>query len=326
MKPIRVLMITSEWPTPEMPHLVPFVVRQVRFLQQAGVDVQVYAFRGGKNLANYIKAWKEVQTEIKRGKFDIIHAQWGQSGLLALPKRLPLVVTFRGDDLNGIVGANSRKTAYGYVLRSVSYIVARAADQIILVSDTLAKAIPNRLYHVIPSGLDLEMFCPTAKEIARQKLGLSLDRHYVLFAGSVKEPGKRYPLAMQAVDLLKREMDVELLTASGITHEQVPDFMNASDALLLVSLQEGSPNVVKEALACNLPVVSTDVGDVRMRIGAIEGCAILENDEPETIAQTLREVLVRGQRINGRQTVLDLDESVQTEKVINVYRQALAKK
>lgn len=324
MKPIRVLMITSEWPTPDNPTLVPFIVRQVNFLRKAGIDLQLFPFRGGKNPKNYLRYWGKVRGEISKGKFDIIHAQWGQSGLLALPKQLPLVVTFRGDDLEGIIGASNQKTAYGYVLQRLSRFVARSADQVILVSESLSHAIPKRPYHVIPSGLDLELFCPAPQDVARRKLGLLNNRHYVLFAGSAGNPRKRYALAKQAVDLVKAEMDVELLTASGVAHEQIPDYMNASDVMLLASLHEGSPNVVKEALACNLPVVSTDVGDVRQRIGGIDGCKILETDRPEDIAAALRDVLTRGTRIEGRFTVLDLDENILTEKVIDIYRQALS--
>ena len=326
MVPIRVFMITSEWPTPENPTLVPFIVRQVKFLRKAGIDVHLFPFRGGKDPKNYLKYWREVRGEISRGNFDIIHTQWGQSGLLALPKQLPLVVTFRGDDLEGIIGPNGKKTAYGYVLQTLSRFVARAADQVILVSESLSHALPKRNYHVIPSGLDLELFCPTAQDVARRKLGLLNNRRYVLFAGSASNPRKRYALAQQAVNLLKSELDVDILTASGIPHEQVPDYMNASDVMLLVSLHEGSPNVVKEALACNLPVVSTDVGDVRQRLSNIAGCMILENDQPEDIARALREVLLRNERVVSRPSVLDLDENVLTQKVIDVYRQALTSK
>jgi teichuronic acid biosynthesis glycosyltransferase TuaC len=317
-------MITSEWPTPDNPYLVPFVVRQVKYLRLAGIDLHLLPFRGGKNPVNYARAWKQAQHLLKVNNFDLVHAQWGQSGLLALPKRVPLVVTFRGDDLEGIVGAGGKKTGYGLILKTVSRMVARAANQIILVSESLSVPVKSRPIHVIPSGLDLKLFYPADKTLARKKLGLHQERRYVLFAGAATNPRKRVWLAEQAVDLLKSEMDVELLTATNILHDQVPDYMNASDVMVLVSMHEGSPNVVKEALACNLPVVSTDVGDVRQRIGHIPGCVVLEHDDPNTIANALRTVLQRGERIDGRSTVLNLDENIMTKKVINVYQQALS--
>lgn len=329
----RVLMITSEWPTPDKPYQVPFIVRQVNFLRKAGVDLHVFPFRGGKNPSNYARAWRRVQAEIQRGQFDLIHAQWGQSGLLALPKRLPLVVTFRGDDLEGIIGPSGQPTMYGRVLQMLSRMVARQADQVILVADRLAKQISRRDYHIIPSGLDLDLFRPMPQEQARRRLGLSLHKRYVLFAGSVGNPRKRYELAKQAVEMLKRNLatsrassetqDVELLVAANVMHDQVPLYMNASDALLLVSLHEGSPNVVKEALACNLPVVTTDVGDVRSRLENVTGSTILQDDTPIGIAAALAEVLRQQQRPNSRPTVSDLDENHLTDKVIQVYRNSL---
>jgi glycosyltransferase involved in cell wall biosynthesis len=321
---LRVLMITSEWPTPEKPWQVPFIVRQVEYLRRAGLTVDVHPFRGGKNPLNYFKAWIKAQRAIRGGKYDLIHAQWGQSGLMALPKRQPLVVTFRGDDLEGLTDENGDLTPLGRVLRRISRMVAAQANEVILVSGHMARFIDRRTYHVIPSGLDLEVFCPAPQGEARRRLGLKPGTKYVLFAGSVSNPRKRHALAREAVELLSQEMDVELLTVTSVSHDQIPDFMNASDALLLLSQHEGSPNVVKEALACNLPVISTDVGDVRERIGSFAGCVILNDLRPEQVAAEIRRILQRGERLNSRSTVLDLDENVITGKVIEVYHKAVA--
>ena len=117
---MRVLMVTCEWPTPENPHFVPFIVRQVEFLRKAGVEIDVFSFRGARNPFNYLRAWYQVQKKLRRGSYDLIHAQWGQSAPTALPTRLPLVVTFRGGEGEGIVGDDGRYTFSGYVLRVVS--------------------------------------------------------------------------------------------------------------------------------------------------------------------------------------------------------------
>jgi glycosyltransferase involved in cell wall biosynthesis len=100
--------------------------------------------------------------------------------------------------------------------------------------------------------------------------------------------------------------------------------MNACDALVFTSMQEGSPNAVKEALACDLPVVSVAVGDVPLRLQGVEGCELCPDERPETIAAALERVLRRGQRILGREAVRDLDETVITQQVLGVYRAALA--
>jgi teichuronic acid biosynthesis glycosyltransferase TuaC len=320
---MKVLMLTSEWPTPERPFLVPFIVRQVEFLRRAGIKLDLFTFRGKKNPLIYFSTWTQVQKKIAQDQYDLVHAQWGQSGLLALPKKIPLVVTFRGDDLEGVIGPDGKRMPISPVLMNISRFVAHAADQVILVSESLSKRIEGIPYHLIPSGIDLEQFNQQPKAEARQKLGLSPDCKYVLFVSSMNNPRKRYPLARQAVELLPKGLNAELLVASTISHSMIPTYMNAADVLLLTSLHEGSPNVVKEALACNLPVVSTDVGDVRERLFGIPNCYVLPDDQPETISKTLEKAIDFAEPINSRSSILDLDEKILTQKVIDVYRLAL---
>lgn len=323
---MRVLMITSEWPSPETPHAVPFIVRQVEFLRRAGVNIEVFHFRGGQNFFNYLSAWFQVQQLLVTGYYDLVHAQWGQSALLALPKKLPIVITYRGSDLDGMLNHSGRQSFAGGMLRLISKAVALIADQVIVVSRHLANELPKCSYEVISSGLDLDLFRPMDKAEARHLLGFHDDESIILFAGNPEIIDKRFELARLATDLIKSScQNVRLLVASGIAYEQMPVYMNCSDVLVLTSAHEGSPNVVKEALACNLPVVSTDVGDVCERIGDIQGCIVCENDEPKVIAEALKWVLMRDSRINGRKYVLDLDESLLTQKVTRVYQRALEK-
>lgn len=326
-KALKVLMITSEWPSPDFPNAAPFIVRQVEFLRKAGLDVEVIFFRGSGNPFRYLWAWLKVHLRITQSRYDLIHAQFGQSGLLAIfPKFLPLVVTFRGSDVKGIVGANQRYTFAGKILQLISRLVARLADQAIVVSETLIVSLPVRQYSVIPSGLDLSLFIPFSKFEARDQLGLEREPPLVLFSGVKLDPRKRYLLAKSVIEIVsERFPGVRLVTLDSISHNRVPLYMNACDVLLSTSMHEGSPNMVKEALACNLPVVSTDIGDVRQRIGPIDGCFVCGNDKPETIALALMQVLTRGKRINGRETVRDLDENLLTQKVIAVYKKALSR-
>ena len=142
----------------------------------------------------------------------------------------------------------------------------------------------------------------------------------MLFAGSPDWPRKRYALARQAMDLLVKTLPAELIVAWGAPHSDIPYYMNACDALVFTSMQEGSPNVVKEALACNLPVVSVPVGDVPTRLAGVAGCQLCSDDRPETIAEALADVLHRNDRAAGREAVGSLDERALTERVIDIYR------
>src|SRR5438128_797682 len=217
--PIRVLMITSGYPQPGQPHTQQFVKRQAEFLRVAGVEVEVFDFRRRPKLRHYVTGWTRVRSRLRAGRYDLLHAQFGARGLLALRKR--------------------------------------------------------------------------------------------------------FPLAQRAMELLNQSLPAELIVGWGVLHTDMPYYMNACDALVFTSVQEGSPNAVKEALACNLPVVSVAVGDVPLRLHGVAECEVCADDRPETIAAGLERVLRSGRRSNGRDALKDLDEASLTAKVIDVYRSVL---
>jgi teichuronic acid biosynthesis glycosyltransferase TuaC len=322
MKAIRVLMVTCEWPAPGVNLTAHFIKRQAEFLMAAGVKVEVFPFKGAKNPLNYLKAWWQLQRKLRRNSYDLIHAQFGQSGLLGLPKRLPMVVTFRGSDLLGTVSDRTGRHMFvSSIHQFLSRFVAAQADAVIVVSEHMkAQLDPAIEAQVIPSGIDFEFFHPTDKTVARQQLGLPPDEKLILFVGRPTQARKRCSLAKEAVEVLNRSVPAKLIVAWQIPHAYIGLYMSACDALVFTSMQEGSPNVVKEALACDLPVVSVDVGDVASRIKDIEGCELCEDERPETIAAALARVLARGQRVKGREAVKCLDENVTTSRVLNIYQ------
>src|SRR5205814_8786336 len=177
---------------------------------------------------------------------------------------------FRGADGQAIVGENRRGPRAGRVLQTLCRVVAVWPDAAIVVSGQMKAFLPRSVRpRVVPSGLDLNLCRPVPRDDARRRLGLPLDRRLVLFVGNPAEPRKRYPLACDALALLPRALSAELLLAWGTPHSDMPLLMSAADALVFTSVQEGSPNSVKEALACNLPVVSVPVGDGPGRLQGI---------------------------------------------------------
>lgn len=321
---MRVFYVTAYWPTDETPWSAPFVARQVDFLRRAGLNVKVFHFRGYRKPANYMHIYRKLHAHLRRERYDVIHAQFGHSGFLAgLPKRAPLVVTFQGSDLEGIYGPHGRYELISYPLRLAMQLVACLADEVILVSRRLGRFLWRRDYHVIPGGLDLSLFRPMEQHIARQQLGMPQDKKLVLFVGSPERPVKRFHLAQEVVRALDPSLEAMLVVASHVPPYQVPIYMNAADALLVTSKHEGSPNVVKEALACNLPIVSVDVGDVRERLERVTNCAVIPSDDPLVIAQHLADILRRGQRTNGWEIAQELDEARLAEQHIAVYEAAI---
>jgi glycosyltransferase involved in cell wall biosynthesis len=322
---LRVLIVSSEWPTRDEDISGIHVVNQAKRLREAGIEVDVYHFRGKKNPARYLAAIANFRRK-SPNKYDIIHAHHGQSGLIALCQRsCPVVVTYHGSDLQGIRARSGSWTPLGFILRGISHFVAHFASEVIVVSENLNRYLPQRSYHVIPAGIDTELFSPMPQREARLALKLPLNEKLVLFVGNPERAVKRYGLARNAVDIVTRFLPVKLVLANGVPHEKMPLYMNACDGLLVTSANEGSPNAVKEALSCNLPVVSVDVGDLRQRIGSIPGCMVCNDDRPETIADALKHVLERGERVNGRDSVRALDERFLAQQVITVYKEVLAR-
>lgn len=320
---IRVLMITSEWPTPESPFAVPFLVNQVNFLRRKGVEVTVFSFRGAKNPINYLKAWWAFQRRFRSSwdQYDLVHAQFGQAALLPWPKRRPLAITFHGVDLLGQLSPEGRPTLPGRLLVWLGRQVARYADAVIIVSDAMRRSLPAGMnLQVLPTGVDLRTLPDLSREEARRRLGWAADERLVLFVGNPADPLKRYERAREAVDALNRRSPARLILGWNVRQADIITMMQACDALVVTSLQEGSPTIVKEALACNLPIVSVVVGDVVERLEGIEGCEVVPDDAPETIAAALERTLRRGGRIKGREAVEWLDEPVLTDRLIRIYQ------
>jgi teichuronic acid biosynthesis glycosyltransferase TuaC len=322
---LSVLVVTSGWPSVDHPDRSIFVCRQVSKLRARGIDIDVVAYLGETNPLNYLKARREIRGRLASRHYDLIHAHFGQTFLAVFPAQLPMVFTFHGSDLFGVVGASGRYSWRAPFLRAVSHRAARAADAVIVPSDVLGNQLPSSVaYTVIGVGVDLDVFKPTPRDEARAALGLPADGRLVLFGGRPSQPVKRFDLARRVVELLG-DPGAELISIEGRDPNDVPYFMSACDALLLTSKHESGPLMVKEALACNLPVVSVDVGDVRQWIGGLEGAALCGSDDPHDLAAALRSVLVRTDPFRGRDAVSSADENRSADRIIEVYRSTLGR-
>lgn len=294
---LRILAVTNVYPTSEMPYEGVFVERRVRGLRDLGHDVDVvFAERKARGIAAYGGLHRRIRERIRTWKPDVVHAMYGGiNGALAVlaAAHVPSVVTFGGTEVLGGRTLTPLRRVISLANTWASKYAAVAADAVIVVSENLAARLPvcARIEACLPNPVDLERFYPVAREEARRRAGWDPTRVVVLFAADPTRSIKRFDLAQRCVAKLKcRGRTVELRPLGGVPPELVPIWMNAADAVLLTSAHEGSPNVIKEALACGRPIVSTDVGDVRRWMGNAPGSIVVDDDE-DAIADALACVL-----------------------------------
>jgi teichuronic acid biosynthesis glycosyltransferase TuaC len=308
---VHVLFVTNTYPTSETPGASPCIAQQAQALQHAGYEIDVLFFDGPGSKLNYMKAMALVFWKVQvKNKYDLVHAHYGYSGLVGRAQfRCPVVVTFRGSDV------------LSSTERGVSRFVAKCVDRNIVMTEEMRKLLGQNDARVIPYGIDLDLFQPYAKENARQELGLQLKIPLVLFPYNPLRPGKKFEFVEQAVDILKEEFpDIQLLAIYNEPHRTIPLYMSACDAMALASDSEGAPVAIREAMACNLPIVSVDVGDVADIIRDTEGCSICSRS-PEDMATKLREVLKAQKRTNGRQKILKCGLAEAATEVAAVYQE-----
>jgi glycosyltransferase involved in cell wall biosynthesis len=309
---LNVLVVTAMYPRPGNEGSGTFVMHQVEQLRALGHSVDVLDFPGYRSKLEYLKAAVEVSRRTRRRSYDVVHVHYGVTGLSALWRNsIPLVISLHGSD-----------ALVGWHEPLISTIVCRLADATIVASRKVANRIPG---DVIPCGVDLSVFEAKPKASARQRLRLKSERKYILFPFDPTRRVKRFDLASEAVSGLAREgVDIELLTVSKITNAEMPWYYSASDAMILCSDSEGSPTSVKEALACNLPVVSTDVGDVQEIVRGIAGTEIVEQS-PVSLAAGLRRLLNRppGFVFDGRTAMQRYSQQKAVEAIVAVYRRVI---
>ena len=284
-------------------------------MHKQGVSIDYYLVLG-KGILGYLRNLPRLKIKINEFNPDLIHAHYGLSGLLATMQRgKKVVITFHGCDINR------------NILRFLSWIAHIRAASSIFVSQKLAKKIKATDSFTIPCGVDINIFKPTDKTTAKKRLGLCAVKKYILFSSSFDMPVKNYSLARKSLERININ-NIELVELKGYTREEVGLLMNACDIALLTSVREGSPQFVKEAMACNCPIVSTDVGDVREVIGDTKGCHIT-TFEPEDIAEKITMALdfsEKNGRTQGRERLINLklDSETVAGRIIKVYEKVLS--
>ena len=329
---MRVLVFTNMYPGPSMPFYGSFVRDEAEALRAAGVEVDVYFVNGRANKLNYLRMPFGFFARLRQKQYDVIHVHHSFCGLIAtLQETIPVVWTFHEGEISGNTADALKEQPIKHLAYSkrMKRYVARKVDMVVVVAEHLREPLgrPDALW--MPSGIDWKRFAPMDSGEARRKLGLAENRRYVLFPAAPSRVEKRYELARSGVERL-REMspearDVELIALDNIPHERVPLFMNASDVVLMTSAFEASPVTIREALACNVPVISTDVGDARVVMNDIAGCRIVDPDA-ETIAEALRDTLSAPRRVQSRQRMHAYALETVAQALIALYQRVIERK
>lgn len=306
-KSMKILIVASD----KGGHFVPFIEEQIAALQQQGCVILRFGITG-HGIMGYLRSLPALHKAISNEYPDIIHAHYGLSALLAnLQRRVPVVSTYHGSDIN-----------VPSVLRFSKVAMRLSAWNIFVSQRNVDIAAPKKKYSLIPCGVDLTDVQLTDKATAREKMNIPQDSRYVLFAGSFSNDVKDPELAKQTTALLS---GIELKELRGYNREEVNLLMCGADAFLLTSKTEGSPQVVKEALACGCPIVSTDVGDVSERTAGIEGCYVASSRRPEELADLLHKAMSHVGKTNGRERIIKagLSNELIVRKLLAIYKNIL---
>ena len=288
----------------------PFVKEQGESLKEIGLDIDYFLIKG-KGITGYLKNYFNLIRLVKTNTYDIIHAHYGLSGLLAtFQSHVPVVITFHGSDVN-----LNQTNFY------LSFLASRLSDENIFVHESLSKKLSlfSDQTEIIPCGVNLNLFKPIDKLASRDKLGLDHNYYYVLFSSSFNNKVKNAALAKLALSNFE---NIILLEMKGYSREEVHLLMNAVDILIVTSHSETGPVVVKEALACNCPIISTDVGDVKELTKGTKNCYIVGYDAKH-IEQRIQDILSSNKRSDGRAAVKHFGLERIARDVYEVYKRVV---
>jgi teichuronic acid biosynthesis glycosyltransferase TuaC len=307
---VRVLVVTNFEPDDSAPQRGRWVRDQVDEVRRRGIEVDVFSFPPGRN--EYIPATRRLRSLLRRERFDLVHAHYGLAGWCArLAGARPLIVTFHGTDVrHGVVGPLSRRLAWRVDL------VAAVSRALFAGEDGRPGLPPVPGSAVLPCGPDLSRFGPASRAGARQALGLDPGGRYLFFPANPARAEKRHDRAAEVA----AACGADLLTGGSIEPGRMPLWLNAANAVLVTSDYEGFGLAAVEALACDVPVLSTPVGIAPYALGGIHGCLCAEFDSALWSAAARPHLEAPDPRVAGAARAASLSAARMAERAIEAYR------
>lgn len=292
-----------------------FVQSQYDSLKKEGLEMRLVGTEG-KGAKAYLRTVWKLRKMIRAERPDVVHGHYSLCGWVAnlacigLCKKPKIVVSILGS-------FPTKDKKWKFVRWSMTHLW----DATIVKSQRTASQLELPV-NIIPNGVNLEIFQTQDTPAARKAVRFEDGKKYIIWCSNPDRPEKDWALATEGVRELEREgVRAELVVVYNKTPQEVCTYMNAADCLLLTSVSEGSPNVIKEAMACNCPIVTTNVGDVTERLENLDGCYVVDSREPKELAEALRKSLAFGKRTEGRKRIIadQLEISQIAKRIKDIY-------
>jgi len=293
--------------------IMPFITEQGNKLIEFDCEVDYFTVTS-KGMKGYLSHLAKLKKQLKTKKYDIVHAHFGLSGALAVLQRfVPVVITFHnGETL----------TRKGNLISSVASLFSAYN---IYVAEHIYKLTyfkKARQSLILPCGINIDEMQLIAKDEARTQMGLPEHSINIVFGGVFANLRKNVALAQESIGITGR-IDVNLIELKGYNRKQVNALLCAADLMLLPTISEGSPQIVKEAMACNCPIVATDVADIRVLLNNTEG-TYLTSFSPEDVAAKITDAIAFGKRTEGREFIQQYDNKVIVKQILELYKKIVS--
>lgn len=310
--------------------VAPFIRSQGDSLEKQGVDLTYFSVLG-RGALNYLKNVSRLRKVIKENDFDVIHAHYSFCGWVAVLafSGLPVILSIMGDDAIGTPNAEGKLTLRSRALMFLSWAIQPFVTAIISKSPNLeATVYRKKVSYLIPNGVRMDQFS-FRPDGYRKELGMDLNKRYVLFMGNPTDRNKNAALVQEAMKYVTHP-NVELLMPYPVSHDTVAQYLNSTDVFTLCSFSEGSPNIVKEAMTCNRPMVVTSAGDAAWVVDETPGCFVGTYD-PKDFGEKVQKALEFAETeglTKGRERILHLELDAETiaAKIIDLYNKVNKKK
>ncbi|HKG05243.1 MAG TPA: glycosyltransferase family 4 protein [Pedobacter sp.] len=315
---MKVLFITNMFPVPDYIYFGIHVKEQIEAIEKVvNLEKEVYFINGREKKWNYFKSIGEIKKLAKSGNFDLIHIHFGLSGVFLLFNpfiTIPTVLSIHGSDLNS-------NKMFG-LMRFITKALVKKVSGVIVMNETMAEKLSayRKKVFVQACGINLRLF---EKEVIPK----SNDKILIGFPGNQARREKNFSLFQQIIQLLNREIDTEMIAFHNMSRSEVAQNLNKIDLLLMTSTSEGSPQIIKEAMACNKAIISTAVGDVKLLLNGVKNCTVVNTFNPEDFISPILELLNRpsGERSSdGREKLIGIGlDSQSVAESINKFYQSL---